>query len=207
MMYKKAFLNFIFCSLAITGSVSANLLQNGSFEDPVVPAGSSFIEFPVMPGWIVENSNYYVVFKELGFTPVDGLNELYLFGGTATQNVGTITADTIYNLSFAAGIPDGQTAIYSEVVLLSQYTDGGIVYTDRLAAINLGEVVTTTNQLMYGTLTFDSSIYPWVAGRDMLVQIASGTMLHLDDFVLTAIPEPATLLLIAGGFTLLRRKK
>ncbi|OHB55477.1 MAG: hypothetical protein A2Y12_20060 [Planctomycetes bacterium GWF2_42_9] len=206
MMFKKAVAISVMCLLAVIGSASANMLQNGSFENPVIPGGSNFIEYPVLPSWTIENSVYYVLFKEFGFTPVDGLNELYLLGGTATQNVGTITANTIYNLNFAAGILAGNTPIYSEIVLLSQYTDGGIVYTDRLAAINLGDVITVDNQLVYGNLSFDSAIYPWVAGRDMLVQIVSNTALHFDDFELTAIPEPATVLLLAAGL-LLRRKK
>jgi hypothetical protein len=206
-MIKKAFLGLMVCAMLISSSAFANMLQNGSFEDPVVPEGSNFIEFPVLPNWTIANSIYYVTFKQGGFAPVDGLNEFYLFGGTATQNVGAITANTVYTLNFATGIPDGQTAIYSEIVLLSQYTDGGVVYTDRVAAINLGDVITTTNQLVYGTLSFDSAIYPWVAGRNMLVQISSGTMLHLDDFDLTAIPEPVTMVLMAAGLAMLRRKK
>jgi hypothetical protein len=207
MIKKKVFLSFMVCILAIAGLASANLLQNGSFEDPVVPAGSNYLEYPVLSGWTVQNSIYYVVFKQFGFTPVDGLNELYLFGGTLTQNTGIITPDTIYELNFAAGIVDGQTPIYSEVVLLSQYSDGGVVYTDRLAAINLGEVITASNQFLSGNLTFDSSIYPWIAGRDLLVQVVSNSYLHFDNFDLTVIPEPATMLLIASGLAMLRKNK
>jgi len=174
----------LFCSIAF-GSV----LQNGSFENPVVPEGSNFIENPLTPGWTIEGSIYHVIFKVGGFTPVDGLNELYLFGGTATQNVGAIKADTIYNLNFAAGIVEGQTPIYSEVVLLSQYTQEGIVYTDRLAAINLGEVITSGNQFFYGTLKFDSAVYPWVVGRNLLVRIVSNSWLHFDDFKIDSFME------------------
>ncbi|HBG26886.1 MAG: hypothetical protein A2Y10_11320 [Planctomycetes bacterium GWF2_41_51] len=180
----------IFSAVLILCSVSfANVLDNGSFEIPVVPQGSNFIEFPVIPAWTIENSIYYVVFKELGFTPIDGLNELYLFGGTATQNVGIIKADTVYNLNFAAGVVEGQTPIYSEIVLMSKYTEGETVYIDRLAAINLGEVITAGNQFFYGNLQFDSSMYPHCAGRELLVRIVSESWLHFDDFTLDAFME------------------
>jgi hypothetical protein len=177
--------------LSIFGSaVFGSVLQNGSFEYPVIPSGSNYIEYPVMPGWTVAGSNYYVIFKALGFTPVDGINELYMFGGTATQNVGTIKANTIYNLSFASGIVSGDyTPIYSEVVLLSEYTSEGTIYHDRLAAINLGQVITGTDQFFYGNLKFDSSIYPWVVGQQLLVQLSSGSLIHFDDVKLDSFME------------------
>jgi hypothetical protein len=175
--------------LLVCSAVFGSVLENGSFEFPVVPEGSNFIEYPVLPGWAINSSTYYVIFKALGFAPVDGINEFYLFGGTATQNVGKIKADTVYNLNFAAGIVEGQTAIYSEVVFLSEYTDQEGTHRDRLAAKNLGDVITAANQFFYGNLKFDSSTYPWVEGRDLLIQIYSGTYLHLDDFKFDSFME------------------
>lgn len=196
----------IVCVAALMMPMSASAvmsLVNGSFEEPVIAQGDNYIEYPVMPGWTVTGSVYYVSFKGSagGFPPAGGAQELYLFGGTLQQTVGVIEAGKTYTLTFSAGINTGQTAIYSEVVLIDADNGG------RLAAINLGDVITgdTAMQWFTGTLIYNSDTYAGSIGHNMAVQVNSGTQLHLDNFAI--VPEPATIAVLGIGGLFIRKRR
>ena len=183
--------------ILVTVSVAqANLITNGSFEQPVIPYADVEI-FTSIEGW----TTTYGFSVEIqardsgGGTPYEGDQLIELDGlesSNIIQDVATVNGEN-YQLSFAyAGRPEAPSGlneidVYWNNMLLDQLR--------RSAGLTDWEVKTYTV-----TATSDSTSLEF---RDVGESTSYGG--YLDDIRLT--PEPTTLLLLGFGGLMVRRKR
>ena len=192
---------------ATPAAASANLLTNGSFETPAVPAGglAEYTPGTNLGGWIVINTPVAALggFSEPGYTypAQDGSISLDLTGigtrgaGGVQQTVDLATGN--YLLSFWIGNDDGPTFSQPTSVELfvngasqgsftnSDVTAGTINwrnYTFDLASIGGATTIGFVNR----TSTNDNGAF-----FDNVSLVAAGT---------SAVPEPATWAMMIAGF-------
>ncbi len=180
-------------SLAFAAPASANLIVNGSFEDPDVATGAWQAFFPSdVPGW--EGSRIEIWDNYNGRTAYEGTQfaELNADPGNGSafsifQDIDTVIGNA-YNVSFAyqarqnnneafefSIIPDGGTSL--DWLLTDHTTAGWSVFTDTFVATAL------STRLMF------TSVVP-----------ETGTIGNfLDDVKVVAVPEPGTLALLSVG--------
>lgn len=121
----------VWAVMAMTGMVhAANLLVNGTFEDPVVPPGSSSL-VSTLPGWTVHPNGVVVSDRNQG-QAYEGHNFVQLVGSgnsSIWQRVGTVVGQA-YQLSFAyaphLNVPTGGNGIsvYWNDTLIANLTSG-----------------------------------------------------------------------------------
>lgn len=174
---------------------SANLLLNGSFEDPVVPSsnGNGWItvysgETIGSAGWIVDQNSVDVHAREYGtpWTPADGLQALDLTGGNEGiihQDV-SVTPGQDYRLSFYMS---GNLAYDPQVKSLAVYADGTM----------LGQLDFDSAGAGYANMNWQFHAFTFTAPDSLLrVEFRSLTPGScgpaIDDVQLTAVPEPST---------------
>ncbi len=192
-------------ALTVSGVCSANLLVNGGFENPVVPPGG--LGTPAIPDWTI-SAIYWHLYDASGYnpplwTPLEGAQSLYLYGGTAKQVFGTVQADTVYTFTFGASTNDAANPPYSSASL--EAYDGGVVVS-TLASTSLA-FVTEAGKWYYGQISFDSATMPSIVGKQIGVNLNSSGLLHFDD-ASVVIPEPITSLLLGiGGLYIIYRKR
>jgi len=161
---------------------SGNLLQNGSFEMPVISEGT-YIENPMMPGWTIDNA-YSVLFKTGGVTPADGLNEFYIFNGDVRQSPVKIKAGWSYNLHFWAAVNEMQTAPAASYAVLEAVDISNEKY--ELARISFSDFVESAYQWYQANISFTCPVNSFYALCTLQVRFHSGGMVHLDNVVLNA---------------------
>ena len=213
-------LHVVMLTLLLTGAghARAGLIQNGSFELPVLPSGVA-MEYSggstAIPSWTVVGDNVLLLqtaYSELGppyfdgvvqFNAQSGLNSLDLTGGGSTdsptdgvqQNVTTTLGDT-YSLSFYVG--------------RAQSNNGDSRYQNPATAdlsINGGPLVSFTNSdlPLSGYVDWEQFTTSFIAtGSSTTITFLNGTPVGtnfagLDNVVLTAVPEPSSLILIGVG--------
>ncbi|HPS52873.1 MAG TPA: DUF642 domain-containing protein [Phycisphaerae bacterium] len=202
----------------VASQVQANLVVNGSFEDPVVPTEEwppdplvPSDEYPSLPGWTIVSGNFNLCGINSWASAVGNQN-LDLAGntnGSLMQNITTVVGQE-YTLSFyysdnpymsVAGVASVTVMDNSSEVLLVDETvtgPGNNSPTDmEWKQFSINFIATSTSI----SLTFTSLSNP-----DL--NEASPT---LDGVVLEAVPEPVTLALLAGGgvliFAVKRRRR
>jgi len=190
-----AALSAISLSLAIAGPASANLIQNGSFEDDVISA-NSWQAFTDIAGWEADanNERFEIWNNYNGVTAADGSQfaELNAHPGSDAafniyQEFTTVTNQS-YDISFAyRARANNQEKFSFDVIsgansldwLLKDHTTGGwSIFSNSFVAAD------TTTTIMF------TSVNP-----------LTGTVGNfLDDVKVTvAVPEPGTLGLLGAG--------
>jgi len=207
-------------AIAAVASAHANLLVNGGFESPSVPAGT-FIHYGTgstgMTGWTVvgpQVSQIHTTYGEPGlgvtaFNANSGLASLDITGGGnvgtnagVTQTVATV-AGQLYELSFFVGKATGG-ANYSSQSILDVSIDGG-ARVSYFNAVNtpVGFVNWIQHSVQF-TATSTSTSITFFNGT----ALGTNNFVGLDDASLTAVPEPMTCGLLAiGAAAALRRRR
>lgn len=175
----------------------ANLLTNGSFENPAslnspsLPNGSTYLT-----GWTVINAEIAQIFPGgFGITASNGLYSLDLTGyhdampyGGVSQAITTV-AGAVYNISFDVGAVNGTSGVN---VLAGSLSNNGFSTATSLAWTTFSSTFTAL-----GTSTTIDLIGFQASG--------SGTYIGLDNVDVTlnrlpnAVPEPDSLLLFGAG--------
>ncbi len=182
-------------SLAIAAPASANLIQNGSFEDDVIP-GNSWQSFSDIAGWEADanNERFEIWNNYNGVTAAEGnqFAELNAHPGSSAafsifQEFTTVTNQS-YDISFAyrARANDQEEFSFDVIsgtnnldwLLNDHTTDGWSIFSNSFVAAD------TTTTIMF------TSVNP-----------LTGTVGNfLDDVRVTAtVPEPGTLGLLGAG--------
>ena len=169
-------------SLTPYASVGTDLLVNGSFETPVIPSGSTSLGDPVETPWTI-SATYWAAFNATGLgRPVaDGLQSLYLFGGTCKQTaVRVIQANTVYSLDLSTSANDlaSVTPGWSYIQLLAVPVGGGTSV--QLGEVDLHNVILVPNQWYKADLLFNSATNSSVVGNNLVVNLVSGGHVHFD---------------------------
>lgn len=191
-------------------ATAANLVANGSFEEPNIPT-NSFALFPSIPEWSVEYSNPFFGAIEIQnnvagspfdgnqFTELDAVGQPRLF-----QDLQTVVGQT-YNLQFAfsprPGVLDNNLSVRWGDVLLDPISASGIGLTNTQWQVFNYELLATS---AITRLSFDNRL-----------ETLNGLGTYLDAVSVTAIttvPEPNSMLGVlvisaAGTTSLLKRKR
>jgi len=142
------------CVAVLTLAVApaeANMIVNGSFEDPTVPSGG-YINYPAgstaITGWTVVGVDSAVVsgtFTQSGITfqAQDGIQWIDLAGVTSNSNSSGVTQDVatmiggVYELSFYVGSATDNSLFFASTVDLSIDGGGRVGYTNPTAPSNM----------------------------------------------------------------------
>lgn len=188
---------------AVPTHASANLLSNGSFEDPPITGGFNTIGAGGSIGaWSVGDNGVDLIHDY--WTAADGLQSVdmsALSTGTLSQTVNT-TAGRNYNLTFwIAGNVEGFNTIKSMNTLI----DGNVVGTEFFNITGHTKANMGWTEYSYN---FTSAGGPTTVSFQSLDANPCG--MALDNVSLKAVPEASTVvlfsLMLVGGGLLLRKR-
>ena len=181
-------------ALMVPFSANANLITNGSFEDPDIPTGTWQV-LNSIPGWATSFGPGIEIQDHVAGSPYAGNQHVEL---DSHANSGMIqTAITTfqgqqYTLSFAYSPRPGVAATSNGIEL---YFDNVLIDSFTASGIGLGDTAWSIRSYTL-TATRTSSLLEFraVGSNDSL----GG---YLDDvkFDVSAVPEPCTLLLFGSG--------
>lgn len=211
-----AFCPFVATAILFVGSASGNLIVNGSFESNTAESTIFNMLNSSFDGKVnnvtafggAEEIDLITFGGGFGLDPVDGNWHLAVVASiTGTEDAfsfdltSSLSAGVAYNLSFwaSANSSFGLGAEPLEVGLSSTST-------------SFGTLVFNTGILPTDTWTFYSTTFVAPVSGNFLTVRPSGapisTWVHLDDFQLSAVPEPGSLALLSvvGSYVLFRRR-
>lgn len=192
--------------LTATPVLAANLVVNGSFENPAVPT-ASFINYlggsTAITGWTVVGVDSAVsedTFMQSGITfqAQDGNQMIDLAGVTSnsmtsgvTQNIST-TINQVYEISFYVGSATDSNFFFPSTIDLS--IDGG-------ARVSYTNPTAPTNMLNWKLFTVN---FTATNSTTNLTFFNGGTSNNfeseLDNVSVNAVPEPSSIVLAAFSF-------
>jgi hypothetical protein len=195
-------------SLGLSTSVSANLITNGSFEDPGLNPGQWTVFNPEIPGWTVQNGAGIEIQNNTVITAFDGDQYVELdshpndvsstSNSSMFQLVDDLVAGQSYELSFAYAPRVSST--FDIVSGPTMNTNGiNVYFGSQLELFNVDGVFTDTQS----GWTIYSTIVEANAEEMYLMFEADGTSDtyggFIDNVSLTSVPEPSILALFGLG--------
>ncbi len=196
---------FVAALAASAGSGRADLIVNGSFEEPIVPVGG-FTDFlagsTAITGWTVVGVDAAVVntsFMQSGITfeAQEGDQWLDLAGVTSNSSFSGVSQDVAtgigqrYLLSFYVGSATDGVFFFPTTVDLSINAGPRVSFTNSTAPNDRLDWKLFTAQFVATSATTNITFFNGGTSNNFLNA--------LDNVSLRAVPEPATLTLIATG--------
>jgi hypothetical protein len=172
-------------------SAQANVIVNGGFEAPDIPAGT-FQVFAAIPGWTLVAGHSIEMQDHVAGSPFEGNQfvELDSFANSSMQQLAPTTALQPYTLSFAYSPRPGVAAASNGIDV---FFNGGLVTALATSGIGLQDTAWTVYSFtVVPTLGTSSVVFTATGVSDQL----GG---YIDDVRLTQAPEPVTLSLLAIG--------
>jgi choice-of-anchor C domain-containing protein len=185
-------------------SAKADLVVNGSFEDPIIGTGYINQTSPTnFPGWTITTNNVDIVNPVLQWGPgavaADRIQVLDLVGYGSTGGIAQVVRTkigTVYDLRFAySNNPGGSPTPTSDALV--QLSGGASLSTD---VTHGGATTSNLNWYYYSydftatgtstTLSFTENDHPGCCNGGVL----------LDAVSISAVPEPATWAMMVLGF-------
>jgi len=191
--------------LGTAGVAKANLIVNGSFENPA-RTGNSWAVYTSIEGWATTSGPGIEIQKNVAGASYDGVQhvELDSHGNSAMrQYIDTVIGQS-YNLTFAysprPGVSSGSNLI--DVLWNTVSLTSGLGITGTGAANTVWRIMNFT-VIGTGSNLGDSLVFMATGNNDSL----GG---YIDAVSLTPVPDPATMLLFGSGLiglaSALRRK-
>ncbi|MBI4684843.1 MAG: PEP-CTERM sorting domain-containing protein [Nitrospirae bacterium] len=191
MKFIKVFVMSIMMTIMPLTYANADLITNGSFEEPALSWGTWNGSYTSIPGWIATFGTIEIQNHAAG-TPFDGnqLVELDSWGNSGMRQDISTAAGTTYDLNFAYS-PRPGVAITSNII--DVYFEG--VLLDSLTGTG-GSDTNWTVHHYFVTATDALSTIEFRAGG---VSDTLGGYLDAVHFTGVSVPEPSTLLLLSSG--------
>jgi hypothetical protein len=189
-------------AIALSASgAGANMIQNGSFEEPVIAYGSWTPDLPV-PGWKVEYGYGIEIQNHVAGDPQHGNNHVELdthYNSSISQTIST-SSGVKYNLSFWYS---PRPNVSEDSNIINVYFNGTLIDSITGYSANVTDWKPHTYPL---TALSDSSVLMFEAAG-----ISDSVGGYIDNVSMTPTPVPAALWLfgsgIAGMAAIRRRKK
>ncbi len=175
------------------GAQAANLINNGSFENPVCTDGAGYCNVASLPSWTVTTNNVDIVQSGVSWgTATDGKQMLDLVGFGSTGGISQ----------------DFSTVANKKYLLKFDYASNGAATTQASVNVTNGSglptLVTSTQASTVGWTTFSQTFVAGTTGTNTLsfLETIGGNNggVFLDNISISAVPEPATWALMLVGF-------
>ena len=193
----------------VAASAETITVENFSFENPSLPVNTYQGDGTQgaannIPGWTGGSSAGVQYFAPSAYgqsvpgTPLpgtaDGLQAIYINGGSISQDVGALLANTTYTLTVAAGNQPGYGPGSTGTISLVDSSN------TVLASDTFGQPALQTGNFTDFTAGFTSSSAVF-GDLTIVLALASGSQVDFDNVRLnaTAVPEPFTLALLGSG--------
>ncbi|MBN1437662.1 MAG: PEP-CTERM sorting domain-containing protein [Sedimentisphaerales bacterium] len=198
-------------------ALAANILSNSGFDNDVIPDGTQINPPTPYDSWGAYTPAGHAIYNPApasALQPNSGENLLYAVTGAAVNQHVSLTPGMTYQLSaYVRNFPGEAYPGYLIGLWDGVSDDNALAVGDLfygVYGIEQGASGNTSDWTLVTTSTYVATAED--AGKDYQVQVYAyggdaGAYMCFDDVVLTEVPEPASMALLAmGGLALLRRR-